>query len=139
MRQDAVSFDVSDGHRVWLLHGPRLDVTPGTVWAAIEASLRERPDAPRVRWQGRSLTGADLLRGLAQFDRLPRGCRIGVHVARSAAMVQAVLAVWSRGSSYVPLATDLPRARLTAMVDGCELVAIVTDGDPGAFHRYAVV
>ena len=139
MTPRAVPHDRADGQRTWLLHGPRLDVAGGTVWTAIEASLRARPEAARVRWRGRSLTGAALLLGLAQFERLPQRRRIGVHVARSAAMVQAVLAIWSRGSSYVPLATDLPPARLAAMVEGCEPAAIVTDGDPGAFPRYVVV
>ena len=139
MTQEAVSFDTADGRRAWLMRGPRLDVAPGTVWTAIEASLRERPDAARLRWRGRSLTGSDLLLGLAQFEQLPHRGRIGVHVARSAAMVQAVLAVWSRGCSYVPLATDLPLARLTAMIDGCEPAAIVTDADPAAFQHYVVV
>ncbi len=138
MTPHAVPCGTADASPAWLLHGPRLEVAPGTIWTAIEASLRETPHAPRVRWRGRSLSGAELLLGVARFERLPQGCRIGVHVARSAAMLQAVLAVWSHGSSYVPLATDLPLARLTAMIDGCAPDAIITDGDPARFVGYAV-
>ncbi len=125
------------GQRAWLLRGPDLSLPVDDVWHAIASSLRATASSCRVRCGDRSLSGSDLLLGVETFD-LPRASRIGVHVARSAAMVQAVLAIWSRGSTYVPLAIDLPAARLAAMVEASAPAAIVTDQDPAAFAQYRV-
>ncbi len=126
------------GQRAWLLRGPERQLSVEDVWHAIAASLRAGASSCRLRCDGRSISGGELLLGVEPFD-LPPGRRIGVHVARSAAMVQAVLAIWSRGSTYVPLATDLPAARLAAMVDACEPAAIITDQDPATFRHYRAV
>ncbi len=126
------------GRRAWLLRGPDLPLGTGDVWQAIAASLRADASRCRLRCGGVSLTGTDLLLGAEAFD-LPHRRSVGVHVGRSAAMVQAVLAIWSRDSTYVPLATDLPAARLSAMLDACAPAAIITDQDPAQFRQYRVV
>ncbi len=132
------SLRIMSGQRAWLLRGPDLELSVGDVWQAIASSLRATASSCRLRCGDLALTGGELLLGVEPFGSLPSGSRIGVHVKRSAAMVQAVLAIWSRGSTYVPLATDLPGARLAAMIEACAPAAIVTDQDPVAFRRYRV-
>ena len=120
-------FTTATGQRTWLIHGPDRVLDHADVWEAVKAGLSVDPRAPRIRSSGCTLTGSDLLSGVASFEMLPRESWIGVHVARSAAMVLAVLAIWSRGSTYLPLPTDLPAIRLAAMIGGCRPDAIITD------------
>ena len=129
----------ASGHRSWLLRGPDLELSVDDVWRAIASSLQVTPASCRLRCGGRALTGSELLLGVEPFEFLPAASRIGVHVARSAAMVQAVLAIWSRGSTYVPLAIDLPTARLAAMIEACEPAVIITDQDPATFRHYRLM
>ncbi len=125
----AQPFVPAPGRQAWLLRGPDRELPSGDLWQAIASSLGADPSRPRVRSREHCLTGADLLDGVGRFALLPPGRWIGVHVARSVAMVQAVLAVWSRGSTYIPLPTELPATRLATMVEGCRPDAIVTDAD----------
>ena len=139
MRNTMPVLQAASGQRAWLLRGPDLELSVDDVWRAIASSLDATASSCRVRCGARSLTGSELLLGVEPFEVLPAASRIGVHVARSAAMVQAVLAIWSRGSTYVPLAIDLPTARLAAMIAACQPAAIITDQDPATFRQYGVV
>jgi amino acid adenylation domain-containing protein len=113
--------------RAWLMRGPRLDPPDDGLWTLIAASLGAGPGRVRVVSASGSVTGAEMLALVESVGPLPQGGRVGVHVARSVAMVAATLAVWRAGGAYVPLPTDLPAARIAVMIEGCRPAAIITD------------
>ena len=115
------------GGSAWLLEGPRHEVAGDDVWHAIAHSLQRTGDRPRLVSGACRLTGDDLLRGARQLAGLLPAGRIGVAITRSGAMVQAALGVWCRGATYVPIATELPAARIAAMIEVCRPEAIITD------------
>ncbi|WP_233237146.1 non-ribosomal peptide synthetase [Bordetella sp. LUAb4] len=55
--------------------------------------------------------------------------RVGIHLARSPAVIAAVLGVMKSGAAFVPLDPELPQARLQGMVDDAGIGWIVADGN----------
>ncbi|MBB3815686.1 amino acid adenylation domain-containing protein, partial [Xanthomonas arboricola] len=53
------------------------------------------------------------------------GTRVGVCLERSAPLPVAMLAIWSVGATYVPLAVDHPPERLQAMLRSCDIGHLV--------------
>jgi non-ribosomal peptide synthetase component F len=97
-----------------------------------EEQVRRRPDAVAARHKGGVVRYADLN---ARANRLARqlrtmGARPDVCVAlcvdRSIDMLVGLLAILKSGAAYVPLDPDYPAARLRAMLDDCEPVALLT-------------
>lgn len=126
----------AEGDVAWILRGPAAPLPTGDVWDLIRASLERRTAAIVLSTETAALTGADLLHAVDGFPALPAGAFVGVHVSRSAALVIAALATWRCGSTYVPLATELPAARVAAMAANCRPAAIVTDGSDDVFEGY---
>ncbi|MFE7632674.1 non-ribosomal peptide synthetase [Kitasatospora sp. NPDC057518] len=91
------------------------------------------------------LAGADRL-DFAELDRrtaalaralrergVGRGDRVGVHLARTADLPVALLAVWRAGAAYVPLDPAYPAERLAHMAADARLAALISaDGLPAA-------
>ncbi|MDH6708759.1 amino acid adenylation domain-containing protein [Kitasatospora sp. MAA19] len=91
------------------------------------------------------LAGADRL-DFAELDRrtaalaralrargVGRGDRVGVHLARTADLPVALLAVWRAGAAYVPLDPAYPAERLAFMATDARLAALISaDGLPAA-------
>ncbi|GAA1940889.1 non-ribosomal peptide synthetase [Kitasatospora viridis] len=91
------------------------------------------------------LAGADRL-DFAELDRrtaalaralrargVGRGDRVGVHLARTAELPVALLAVWRAGAAYVPLDPAYPAERLAFMAADARLAALISaDGLPAA-------
>ena len=98
------------------------------------------PDAPAFEHRGEPMSYGELD---ARANRLARrllaegvgpGARVGIAVARSNAMVVAVLAVLKAGAAYVPLDPDLPADRLAFMVADAGVAAVVvSDHAPGGW------
>ncbi|WKB55581.1 non-ribosomal peptide synthetase [Eleftheria terrae] len=93
-----------------------------TFHARFEAQAARTPDAPALRYQEQELSYAQLN---AKADRLARylvdagvtpGARVGIYLARSPALVIALLGVLKAGGAYVPLEPKLPKDRLAYMV-----------------------
>ncbi|MFD7587155.1 non-ribosomal peptide synthetase [Kitasatospora sp. NPDC059811] len=62
-----------------------------------------------------------------------RGDRVGVHLARTADLPVALLAVWRAGAAYVPLDPAYPAERLAFMAADARLAALISaDGLPAA-------
>ncbi|MFG2913697.1 non-ribosomal peptide synthetase [Kitasatospora sp. NPDC048298] len=62
-----------------------------------------------------------------------RGNRVGVHLARTADLPVALLAVWRAGAAYVPLDPAYPAERLALMAADARLAALISaDGLPAA-------
>ncbi|WP_316519645.1 non-ribosomal peptide synthetase [Kitasatospora brasiliensis] len=109
--------------------------------------LLERLRATVAAHPGRTavLAGADRL-DFAELDRrthglaralrergVGRGDRVGVHLARTADLPVALLAVWRAGAAYVPLDPAYPAERLAFMAADARLAALISvDGLPAA-------
>ncbi|MFE0582150.1 non-ribosomal peptide synthetase [Streptomyces sp. NPDC058874] len=73
---------------------------------------------------------AGLARALAAAG-VRRGDRVGVHLARTADLPVALLAVWRAGAAYVPLDPAYPAERIAFMAADARLAAVVsTDARP---------
>ncbi|WP_434991191.1 amino acid adenylation domain-containing protein, partial [Xanthomonas melonis] len=65
------------------------------------------------------------LAGRLQSHGVGVGTRVGVCLERSTYLPVAMLAIWSVGATYVPLAADQPAQRLEAMLRGCAIAHLV--------------
>jgi amino acid adenylation domain-containing protein len=90
------------------------------------------PQATAVVFDGGEITYAELNR---RSNRLAhklrslgakRGRFVGIHLERSAPMVQAVLAVLKSGAAYLPLDPAYPAARLRTMLDDAAPPVLIT-------------
>ena len=113
--------------------GPTLDCAgPGGCLAPFEAQVVRTPAAVAVRYDGGTMSYADLehranllalrLRSLGAR----RGRFIGIHLERSPEMLIAVLATLKSGAAYVPLDPAYPAARLREMLNDAAPLAILT-------------
>ncbi len=103
----------------------------------LHAWLRARTvaHAPVLVCDGRSIDGASLWSDADRIARalrargVRRGSRVGLSLARDAAMLPALLGVLQSGAAYVPLDPSFPRARLRDMADDAELALVLTRSD----------
>lgn len=104
----------------------------GWIHQCFEAQARRRPDAEALRFEGRSLTYAELNRRANQLAHrliragIGRDVLVGVCVERSIEMVVALLAVLKAGGAYVPLDPDYPLARLEHMLAAAQVPVLLT-------------
>lgn len=142
-RIDAVPLMTED-RRTVLLEGAggAIDAAvPATLYGLTAAQAARTPDAPAVVTDDDVLSFAALIRqvdaaaaGLRRAGVGP-GCRVGLCVARSPAMIVGILAVLKLGGAYVPLDPDYPDDRLAYMVGDAGLTLILAE--PGQYDRLA--
>jgi amino acid adenylation domain-containing protein len=98
-----------------------------------EAQAARTPDAVAVVFRDQSLTYAELdARAEALAARLVRlgagpEARVGICLARSPVMVEALLAVLKAGAAYVPLEPSDPADRLAFALRDCGASLLVTE------------
>jgi len=115
-----------------LAHGPVRDIPDTTVHGLVRQAAEYAPNALAVQFGDERLTYAELVErvdALASQLRMAgvgAGALVGLCVMRSAEMVIAALAIMTRGAAYLPLDPTHPAARLTAIVEDADPVAIVT-------------
>lgn len=103
-----------------------------TLGALIDRMVRARPDAIAVRFEGRSVTYAELDRmawALAAHLRslgVGPGHLVGVCLDRSVELVAALVGVSYSGGAYVPLDPGYPRERIANMCEDARLKVIVS-------------
>ncbi|MFL6125112.1 amino acid adenylation domain-containing protein [Actinophytocola sp.] len=110
--------------------GPVALRQPETLPDLVAAQVAASPDAPALRWDGRSLTYREFhaeVAGLAgRLRELGVGVEsvVGVCLPRGASMVIALHAVVAAGAAYLPLSLDHPAERLRLLVQdaGAEVV-----------------
>ena len=114
-------------------------VDPAEAPFAVPVHLRfqavavENPDRVAVAGEGWSLSYGALDRRAGQLAAALRqrgvgtDCRVALGLARSPAMVEAVLAVHKAGAAYMPLDPTLPRERLAFMVDNASVDLLLSD------------
>ena len=97
-----------------------------------EEQARRRPDAVAARHKGGLVRYADLnaranqlARQLRTMGARPDAC-VALCVDRSIDMLVGLLAILKSGAAYVPLDPNYPAARLRAMLDDCEPIALLT-------------
>lgn len=118
-------------------YGPRLALPTPDFPARFEQWCGRQPDHPAVVTEQRILSYADvnahadaLAQALKESGCTPRE-PVGVFTGRSVALPETVLAIWKAGGCYVPLAADLPVARLKFIIQNAGLKRLVVlDGRP---------
>ena len=106
----------------------------------------EAPDAPGVITPEGIWTYGELARAVAAHMETLRaahvtpGAAIGVQLAKGREQIAVVLAVLSVGCAYVPLARDLPGARLAAIAGSCAMSWAFSEGEalPAGLRRLAL-
>ncbi|HYU26315.1 MAG TPA: amino acid adenylation domain-containing protein, partial [Thermoanaerobaculia bacterium] len=97
-----------------------------------EEQVLRTPDAEAVRFEGRSLTYAELNARANQLAHYLRSLgvrpetRVAISIERSAEMVIGLLAILKAGGAYVPLDPSYPADRLRAMLEDCAPVVSLT-------------
>jgi len=97
-----------------------------------EAQVERTPDATAMVWQEQQLTYRELnsrANRLAHYLRkrgAGPGSLIGICMQRSSEMLLSVIATLKVGAAYVPLDPEYPRDRLTAMIEDCSPVLLLT-------------
>ncbi|WP_370640379.1 amino acid adenylation domain-containing protein, partial [Myxococcus sp. XM-1-1-1] len=103
-----------------------------TLHALIEAQVRRTPEAEAVRFEGSTLTYAQLDARANQLAHHLRtlgakpGVLVGVCLERSLELVVALLGVLKSGAAYVPLDPAYPRERLAGMLEDADAPVLVT-------------
>lgn len=103
--------------------------------ASLQRSTERYPDRVALRYQGNSMTYADLHRRSAQLAHLlrdagiQRGDRVGLFMMRNFETVIAIYGVMMAGAAYVPIDPQSPQKRLTHIVNSCAIKAILTQPD----------
>ncbi|MFF4734697.1 amino acid adenylation domain-containing protein [Streptomyces sp. NPDC001262] len=106
---------------------------PHLLHRLIEQQTGATPDAPAVRFEGRSTTYRELD---AQAGRLAAALRehgagpgtfVGVLLERSHALPAALLGILKSGAAYVPLDPGHPEPRVTALLAEAGIGLVVTD------------
>ena len=103
------------------------------VLTAFRAQAKQHPDAEALRFEGTSLTYAELdrrtdaLAAALHARGIGPGRRVGLKLERSLGLVEAVWGVWKAGAAYVPLDPSLPAERLAFMMEDAAPQLVLTD------------
>ena len=98
----------------------------------IGAQCKRSPDAPAIRFEGRTLTyrqldaRSDALARKLRDLGVKRGQRVGLAVERSPELVVGLYGIIKAGAAYVPLDPGYPKDRLAFMVQDGALNVVVS-------------
>jgi amino acid adenylation domain-containing protein len=98
----------------------------------LEAQAARTPDRPAVRFEGTTLTYAELHRRANRVARelaargIGRDALVGVYMDRSIEMVVALVAIVKAGAAYVPLDPEHPHERLATMFNDSGVEVVLT-------------
>ncbi|HET7505625.1 MAG TPA: amino acid adenylation domain-containing protein, partial [Kofleriaceae bacterium] len=106
---------------------------PGAGWIheCFERCVREQPDAEALRFEGRSVSYAELDRRANQLAHrlrrlgVGRDVLVGVCMERSIEMVVSLFATLKAGGAYVPLDPGYPRSRLEMMLEDAQVPVLL--------------
>jgi len=116
----------------WSSSAPALD-TDGDIVAMVRRLAEAAPREVALVCGAQSLTYRELdnrstrLADLLRDSGVAPSESVGACMARGADMIVALLAIWKAGATYVPLAADLPEARLRHMIDDSRIAIAVAD------------
>ncbi|WP_343123113.1 amino acid adenylation domain-containing protein, partial [Xanthomonas sp. NCPPB 1128] len=98
---------------------------------AVQATAH--PDAVALVWGERRVSYAALDRRTNQIAQwlgaqgIGRGARVALSLSRGVAMVETLLGVLKAGAAYVPMAPDLPWARVAFMLEDAQPALLIAD------------
>lgn len=107
-----------------------------TLSALIEQTMRERPDAPALRFGAETLSYAELDRRSAALAAAlqARGCGaeslVAVALPRSLELVVALVGILRAGGAYLPLDLEHPPARIATILESARPMAVLAADDP---------
>jgi amino acid adenylation domain-containing protein/non-ribosomal peptide synthase protein (TIGR01720 family) len=116
----------------------RSQSTGSTLVSLFEEQAARTPDAVSVVWRGQSLSYAELNESANRLAHYLIGLGVGpevlvgIHVARSTAMIVSVLAVLKSGGAYMPLDPRYPAARLAFMLSDAAPRCVLTESSLAA-------
>ncbi len=103
---------------------------PSTVMDAVEANVGKSPDAVAMSCGDARMTyrqvdlRSDQVAHQIQQAGIRAGSCIAVHLPRSFDLVLAVLGILKAGCNFVPIASNIPDARVKQILEGCNAAAI---------------
>ncbi|MGO1073869.1 amino acid adenylation domain-containing protein, partial [Lysobacter sp. CA199] len=106
------------------------DACVGELFAA-QASAR--PDAVALVWGEQRVSYAALNRRANQIAHwlgaqgIGRGARVALSLSRGVPLLETVLGVLKAGAAYVPMAPDLPQARVAFLLDDAQPALLIAD------------
>ncbi|MFC0006878.1 amino acid adenylation domain-containing protein, partial [Micromonospora siamensis] len=114
-------------------NGALVPIGPECLPDLFDAQVRRTPDAPAVRFEGRTLTYAAFAARANQLAHHLRELGVGpgdlvaVSLPRCIELVVALYAVHQAGGAYLPLDPDYPAERLAFMLDDARPRVVLTD------------
>ncbi|QDH64930.1 non-ribosomal peptide synthetase [Pseudomonas azotoformans] len=131
---DLATLDVAEREQILAQWNATARDYPQGQWVhqLIEAQVQAQPDAPALRFNGVSLSYAELNRRANRLaHRLIEAgvgpdVLVGLAVERSIEMVVGLLAVLKAGGAYVPLDPEYPRERLAYMLEDSGVKLLLT-------------
>ncbi|MEN7537836.1 amino acid adenylation domain-containing protein [Aurantiacibacter flavus] len=114
---------------------------PETSLAALIAkTMKSQPEAEALRFEGESLTYAQLDQRSAALAQALRSRGVGaetivaVSLPRSLELVVALLGVIRAGGAYLPLDLDHPPARIATILESAAPLVVLADNDPHSLY-----
>ncbi len=104
-----------------------------TVVDLFEQQADTTPDAVAVEGCDRSLTYSELNRSANAIacrliaDGVKAGDVVAVHMSRSRWLMPSILGALKAGATYLPIATDLPQARVSYIINDSSAVCVLCD------------
>jgi nonribosomal peptide synthetase DhbF len=111
------------------------DRDPPPFIAMFERQVAERPEAPALTFEGRTVSYAELDMAARSIGRNLRkagvglGTGVAVYMNRSTNLVEVLLGIQKAGGYYVPLDPGFPVKRLQYMLEDSGVSALVTDAE----------
>ena len=99
----------------------------------VSVAAERSPDADAFRYQGASLTYAELDQLSARLAStlaergIRRGDRVGVYLQSGLRLPVAIFGILKAGAAFVPLDPDAPANRTASVVGQCDITVVVTD------------
>lgn len=110
-----------------------------TLPQAVDRAAERDPDHEAVRCDGEALTYSELAEGAARLARVfadqgvRRGDRVGLYADKSLRTTMAMYGAMRAGAAYVPIDPSAPVARVSLILDDCDIRHVVAD--PPRAHR----
>ncbi len=106
---------------------------PSCLHELFEAQAARTPAATALRLEEGTLSYDDLNARANRLARYLQGigvgpeCLVAVCMARSPALIAAILAVWKCGGAYLPIDPDSPREQIASMLDDSHASLVLTE------------
>ncbi|MEM9365266.1 MAG: amino acid adenylation domain-containing protein [Planctomycetota bacterium] len=135
LKQAGLLDEVQRHRQVASFNETRADLSDDqNVVACFLDQVEKAPEAIAISHGTREITYRELADQAAAIattlgDAIQKGDRVGLAVRRGPNAIAGMLGIWHAGGVYVPLDCDYPTARLQWILEDCQPVIVLTDGD----------